>query len=387
MKIVTDRTFKSIEGILNVMTHIFGIKCMCGMKYLLGLVRGVGTKRQNVSTVKAWAALHTDIPDARVWERRWIKLMKSTNDKLHMDIAQEFYECDLKEIKSTGHSDDVSGPVLICIERNEMIRMPAFLEHYRKYGIKEFAIVDNGSTDGTLEYLLEQSDVRLFTTDRMYTSQRKAGWLDRVSAIYGSNRWYLQMDADELAWYPEMDEVPFDEYVKRLEAQEIWATKAIMLEMYPKGVLGARDDSASFEDSYCYFDGDSDDYEYNPDRNEIRGGFMRRALGEEYALQCKTPLWYQSEGRFGIGSHHIFPLVDDMGSSYSMILQHFKFLPGDEPKIREAVARGNYANGSRLYKKFESFYENGGFSAYFDGSKKWEGTNSTLEFDVIKRLT
>jgi hypothetical protein len=40
--------------------------------------------------------------------------------------------------------------------RNEILRLPQTLAHYRKIGVARFFIVDNGSTDGTREILAAQ---------------------------------------------------------------------------------------------------------------------------------------------------------------------------------------------------------------------------------------
>ncbi len=51
---------------------------------------------------------------------------------------------------------------------NENIRLPYFLEHYRKMGVAHFLIVDNDSDDGGREFLLEQPDVSLWHTTSSY---------------------------------------------------------------------------------------------------------------------------------------------------------------------------------------------------------------------------
>src|SRR5437763_5540659 len=43
--------------------------------------------------------------------------------------------------------------LLVCCMRNELTRMPAFLAHYRRLGVKHFLVVDNQSTDGLQDYL------------------------------------------------------------------------------------------------------------------------------------------------------------------------------------------------------------------------------------------
>jgi len=39
--------------------------------------------------------------------------------------------------------------ILICVVRNERVRLPYFFRYYRRLGITHFIIIDNGSVDGT----------------------------------------------------------------------------------------------------------------------------------------------------------------------------------------------------------------------------------------------
>src|SRR5665213_3442347 len=49
--------------------------------------------------------------------------------------------------------------ILCCtVLRNELARLPYFLEYYRAKGVGAFLPVDNGSTDGSVEFLIEQPD-------------------------------------------------------------------------------------------------------------------------------------------------------------------------------------------------------------------------------------
>ncbi|KZY31971.1 hypothetical protein A3731_22865 [Roseovarius sp. HI0049] len=58
--------------------------------------------------------------------------------------------------------------LLVGCLRNEMLRLPAFLEHYRGLGVDRFLLVDNGSGDGSREFLLAQEDVTVFHTSQSY---------------------------------------------------------------------------------------------------------------------------------------------------------------------------------------------------------------------------
>ena len=61
-----------------------------------------------------------------------------------------------------------SDIVLLATERNERVRLPFFLRYYRDLGVDHFLIVDNGSDDGSREYLAAQPDVSLWHTQAGY---------------------------------------------------------------------------------------------------------------------------------------------------------------------------------------------------------------------------
>ena len=52
--------------------------------------------------------------------------------------------------------------VAVIVARNEALRLPDCLSHHRRLGVKRFAIIDNGSTDESQDFLLTQPDVDIF---------------------------------------------------------------------------------------------------------------------------------------------------------------------------------------------------------------------------------
>jgi hypothetical protein len=66
--------------------------------------------------------------------------------------------------------------LLFSTVRNERVRLPYFLTYYRRLGIDHFLIVDNGSDDGTREYLADQPDVSRLVTPPRATSSRASAW-------------------------------------------------------------------------------------------------------------------------------------------------------------------------------------------------------------------
>lgn len=387
MKEILNRNWKTKEGILNNLRKYIGAKGMCKVKYVLGQCVGITSKRKKKIELEKIIAESPFKKDDENWRSKYLKLINSTNDEKYSETIKAFYLDNVKLIKK-NITKNTDGVYIVCVEKNEINRIKEFLKHYRKIGVKTFLICDNGSMDGTLEYLKEQKDVCLYSTNEDYSSQRKAAWCNRMMSDFGDQKWYFQVDADEFAWFPELDKIDINQYVNNLAKKNIYAVKALMLEMYPNDILGGEDISVeNFTEYYCYYDVDSDWYERDVDQNYIRGGFINRIFGEKQALQCKTPLFYQTDKRFNLGSHHIYPYYEDITSKYGIILKHYKFLPGDKQRVQNALEKKNYANGSRLYKKFVTIYDGNGINPFYEDSAKWDETNVLENLPFIEAVS
>src|SRR6185503_5153899 len=79
---------------------------------------------------------------------------RSKLDQLNSLSDRAFAE-DLRPVRINGPlgPDDV---VLICVVRNEALRLPLFFEHHKKIGVSRFLMVDNDSEDETAELLLAE---------------------------------------------------------------------------------------------------------------------------------------------------------------------------------------------------------------------------------------
>src|SRR5437868_603537 len=102
--------------------------------------------------------------------------------------------------------------------RNEMLRLPQNLEHHRRLGVARFFVIDNGSTDGSKEFLLAQPDCHVFLTQESYAESRYGlDWQHRLLEEYGANRWCLIADADEWFIYPGYEQRALPDFVGYLE--------------------------------------------------------------------------------------------------------------------------------------------------------------------------
>lgn len=126
-----------------------------------------------------------------------------------------------------------------CI-RDEAVRLPYWLQHYRRLGVDHFLIVDNGSTDDGPRLLAQQPDVSLWSAAGSYRDARFGmDWITCLQRRHGAGHWCLTVDADELLIYPRWETRSLSALAGMLEARGAPALGALMLELYPKGPLSA----------------------------------------------------------------------------------------------------------------------------------------------------
>ena len=125
-------------------------------------------------------------------------------------------------------SDDKRDPIVFVVVRNEIERMKIFFDHYRKLGIHQFVVLDNGSDDGTLEFVMNQNDTKVYQTLNPYQTEKRISWLEKLLVLNGMNRWCIVVDSDEMLLIhclvsnvyvaeciPGLEEV-FSEFIKQL---------------------------------------------------------------------------------------------------------------------------------------------------------------------------
>ena len=182
------------------------------------------------------------------------------------------------------------GILLFATVRNERLRLPYFLEYYRKLGVDHFLIIDNASDDGTSEYLARQTDVSVWHTAHSYQASRFGAstgrnWLLRR---HGHGRWVLSVDADEFFRLSVLRQSP-GACVDRLGWMPMASDpfSSMMLDMYPKGEVGAQTYTEAqnpFEIA-CGFDGGN----YMISRNSIYGNLWIQGGPRARALFADNP--------------------------------------------------------------------------------------------------
>lgn len=254
--------------------------------------------------------------------------------------------------------------------RNEMGRLPHFLDHHRTLGVDHFLFVDNASDDGTGEFLTEQPDVSLWSTDASYKMSRfGVDWLTVLMMRYGHGHWCLTLDADELLIYAHHD-------IRDLRALTDWldvtgraSMGALMLDMYPRGPLGQGASVATPDpiDAIPYFDAGNYVMIRQPKLENlwVQGGPRARAFFHADPRRAptlsKVPLvrWNRSFA-YVSSTHSLLPrrlnhvYNIDGSEAPTGILLHTKFLPEIIAKSAEEKQRRQHFENSSLY---EGYYD------------------------------
>lgn len=339
----------------------------------------------------------------------------------------------LTRLDSRDIPEDTSEIRLVCTLRNELRRLPYFMEFYRKLGVNRFIITDNGSTDGTTEYLLAQPDCHVLYTEDPY---KGVVWQSRVLDLYGRGNWCLVVDSDEFLVYPHSDKMNLREFCTFLDHEGSEGIYTFMVDMYSKGNLSQAVyksgqnplEVCPYHDrEYKFVDRPFLDTLKLPGRppcfpkQEVVGGPRARvfypfqnstsvlhrvlprlvgiavkplvklgiiskgAAPHMASLLFKIPLVKWREGLTYYSSTHIMTPI--RLSDATGVLLHFKYFSDFYEKALLESKRGVYNGGGRQYKRYASGIQKRSENEhlfYYDGSVEYKGSDELVRLGLIK---
>ena len=263
------------------------------------------------------------------------------------------------------------GDVLAFVTiRNEIRRLPYFLEYYRKLGVRHFLFVDNASSDGGRELLAGEEDVSVWLTEASYRRSRfGTDWLNWLKLRYGAGHWTLTLDPDEFLVYPFCDTRPVQALCDWLDQSGVRSLGTMLVDMYPRGPIAELDYKPGqdpFELAH-WFDAGNYMISKNPRYGNlwIQGGPRARVYFPEEPEKSpslnKIPL-VKWERRYAYVSstHMLLPrglnqVYDEAGGEkISGCLLHAKFLDTLVEKAAEEVERREHFARGREYDAYHS---------------------------------
>ena len=82
--------------------------------------------------------------------------------------------------------------------KNEGRFLKEWLDHYISEGVEHFYLIDNGSTDNTIDIIKEYDNITLFKDTRKYPDYQEAMLNDNLLPVIKESKWSMIVDADEL---------------------------------------------------------------------------------------------------------------------------------------------------------------------------------------------
>jgi tetratricopeptide (TPR) repeat protein len=283
----------------------------------------------------------------------------------------------------------LSGPppsvVVFCQLRNEILMLPAFFAHYRRIGVRSFVIIDNGSTDGSREWLLDQADVELYSTSASFRRAAAGNhWFNPLIARPDyADTLCLRVDADEHLVYPHYESRPISALWDHMRAEGAEVLAGFMLDMLPRTMAALDDAQADFPEACRHFDPPA------PPTPYILAPYVNHSGGPRSRLLDYRPQFLtKSSGLRGGGqveqlhaSHCTSPA---RVASVSMALLHYKFRPDFADRARRIAGEHQYANSAQEFACYAEWQADRAQSMLSPTSLRSEGSQSLIDAGVIR---
>lgn len=297
-------------------------------------------------------------------------------------------------VRSVSRPVDPDKLSVFSIFRDERAFCPAFFAHYRSLGVEQFVIIDDGSKDGTREWLEAQRDaivvqMRFGFGTEILTKIGGRRKTDRAGTYYKialpnhffDGQYVTYVDADEFLLLPP-GVSSLRAVVDTMAARGERAVLASVVEFFPaelEGLSGQLPDSFSgLIENYSWFQEEAiispragtispeflapsktarlyADHGIEPPL--VRRGWHRLWMPSRVAAKqraqtsprYKTPIILRDADSWQVGSHaaNTPPAADRL-----LTIAHFVFTAELRAKTERAIARAAHAHGGRKYRGY-----------------------------------
>lgn len=294
--------------------------------------------------------------------------------------------------KARIRSSDV---LLVCCLRNERVRMPVFLDYYRKMGVDHFLIVDNDSDDGFVDWVCQFEDVSVWTTTASYKAANFGmHWCNYLLGRYGSGHLCVTVDPDEFLVYPFMETRSLRALGQFLRDEGRASLAVVMLDAYSdKPIAETIYEEGADPFAVCpYFDRDGYIQTKGWGRStHVRGGprlrvYFRDNLSHAPALNKIPVVWWEWYYSYRSSMHDARPWRLNEAHTPGDIsptgcLFHFKFFAQLIDKSGEERQRNQHYAGGREYRQY---HDAGSLNMYEEGvSVRYSSTRQLVDLGLM----
>lgn len=236
------------------------------------------------------------------------------------------------------------------VVRNEARYLPGWLEAHFRLGVDRWFVVDNGSTDGTLELLLRTPSVHVYSTSESYgAADCGHAWIRRLFSRHGNTGWNLVLDADERLVLPE-EGLSLHACILELERDGADALETVLVDVYGAGPIAERPPPGVELDDDWFFDHPAAWPRPLVRKSNWRGGVRNRLFGLESCV-TKIPLFRGGRGFYPTAGTHTAPGAT-LGPHRGALL-HFKLVDHFAERAEVEARRGEHWKGACEYVCYE----------------------------------
>ncbi len=290
-------------------------------------------------------------------------------------------------------ADDV---LLVCCLRNELFRMPFFLDYYRNLGVAHFLIIDNDSTDGFPGWIAQFDDCSVWHTTASYlTSDFGMQWCNHLLNRYGPGHLCVTVDPDEFLVYPRCNFRTLPDLGQFLKDDHRQSMHVLMLDCYSDRRLDETIYRAGDNPfMVCPFfdrDGYIQTRVVKNNSTWIQGGPRMRVYNRDTpwlapALNKAPVVWWKKHFTYQSSTHDLVPIRLNSAHtpgevSLTGCLFHFKFLATLMDKATEEAERKQHYAGGREYTRYRVA---GSVSPYSEGiSVRYESPEQLIRLGLM----
>jgi hypothetical protein len=334
----------------------------------------------------------------------------------------------MRRLDTNAVENDAPECRVIITVRNEALKLPWLLTYYRSLGAARFFVIDNGSTDSSLQFLGQQKDCHVFyTTDSYGSANAGVAWQTEVLQQFTGPHWWLIIDADEILVYPSSEKVRLPDFCRSLDAAGAEGLYTILLDMYSSGPVSEAfyESGQPFTEVCNCFD---TEYKFRkrlkglfapvpfPPLEPVGGPRLRRFYSEycgdgglavartKILRRCrnmlrrmglrvnvdlavppalfKIPLLKWKPGITLINSHRVSPIKL---ASLTGALLHFKFFADFYERVMEEVERGQHFDNASEYARYRKVLKaDPEMSFYYHKSATYKDTAQLVKLGLMR---
>jgi len=258
-----------------------------------------------------------------------------------------------KEIKISSDKE----VLLICQVKNSDFLIKEFIEYHLGIGVKHIILVDNMSTDATIDIAKQYDSVTILQTRASYLKYQSnlRAYLIRKYAI---EKWTLFLDVDEFFDVPFNDKISLRQFINYLDLKGYNAVHAYMAEVFANEDL-SKVPNTSFSNFYDSFEVSG--HHTKIEENKITpnsiyhlfSGGIRSTYFDKSTPISKYPLFKASKRiRPRELQNHLVDKCEGV-ADVSIVLRHYQFTYKLYEKSVEIAKKKNYA----AYRKYIKFKE------------------------------